>query len=175
MVRNSLCAVVAAVVLATVAGCVPMPTQRAVSISSEFDREQARRLMATGPNTVKGSALIRQNGGGVVTCAGGEVNLVPGTAYAEERVAAVYSSNQRGYTPTFMAPKLPDEASEYSLLMGRTRCDAQGNFKFENVADGLFYVVTMVTWNVGNSSQGGYLMERVRVDNGQTVEVVLAP
>jgi hypothetical protein len=160
---------------AAAAACVPMPQQRPVTISSQFDRESARLLMEKGPNSIKGSALIRQNGGGVVTCAGGEVDLVPGTAYAEERVSAVYGNNQRGYTPAFMAPKLPAEASDYSLLMLRTRCDAQGSFKFENVANGLFYVVTMITWHVGNSSQGGYLMERVRVDNGQVVELVLTP
>ncbi len=66
------------------AGCATTPTT--VNLVYAFDVGKAKALLVKGPNTIKGSALMRQRNGGVVTCAGYKAYLVPYTEYAAERM-----------------------------------------------------------------------------------------
>lgn len=157
------------------AGCAaPKPAAPSIELPP-FNEGQARALMQAGNNSVKGSAVIRQNGGGAVTCAGAPVYLVPLTDYARTRFQTLYGNDERGFRPAYMPPsKLdPQQVSLYQLYMHVSRCDAQGFFAFKNVADGEFVVATAVVWM--NGKQGGTLMQRVRLSEGRTVEVVLSP
>lgn len=159
------------------AGCVPyqaQPTSRVVSVGVPFDEAHARLLVADGVNTVKGNAFMRQRGGGVVTCAGQTVRLIPATAYARARFRELYGTedgpaSNRGSNVTFY----PDPP-EYLTVVRSTRCDSQGNFVFERVADGEFFVATLVTWEVARALQGGNLMQRIKVSGGSTETVILS-
>ena len=83
-------------VLALMVGCVTAPQK--VVLNSRFDAEQTQEMLLKGDNTITGSALIRQQGGGVVTCAGNEVWLAPVTPYSTERVKHIYGSTTKGYS-----------------------------------------------------------------------------
>lgn len=166
---------VAALVFAVVAGgCATTPAT--IVTLGPFDRAQAAAMLEPGTNTIRGSALIRQQGGGVVTCAGRDIALVPATQYAQQRITALYGQAQQGYYPAWPARgvKFANEAPEYQQLTRATVCDAQGFFKFERVADGDFFVVTAVTWQARQYVvEGGALMQRVRVAGGEMREIVL--
>ena len=73
------------VALVTLVGGCTVPIQK-VQLTSTFDEPLAKRQMEAGPNTVEGSALIRQQGGGIVTCAGNNVWIIPVTEYSTERI-----------------------------------------------------------------------------------------
>lgn len=149
---------------------------KTVQLHQSFDAVTAKRLVQPGVNLIEGSALIRQQGGGVVTCAGLPVQLVPKTAYAQERVRAIYGNTARGFTPvqqTFIS-FTPDHPG-YLQHMKTTLCDAQGRFQFDDVADGEFYVVAKIIWAAGNRPQGGSLMQIVSVSGGQAEKIVLSP
>lgn len=150
-------------------------TARQVPLSSTFDTHEARALIQPGSNTVSGSALMRQAGGGVVTCAGLNVLLIPKTAYAAERVQAIYGNIERGYRSIGQQIKFSPDLMEYQELTKKTMCDAQGRFEFGNVADGDFFTVTSITWKAGHSSQGGVLMQAVSVHGGEHKRIVLSP
>lgn len=154
-------------------GCASPPKR--VALTSKFDAADAQRLLAKGTNSLRGSALIRQSGGGVVTCAGGVVNLVPATDYAVERIRAIYGNDQHGYQPYFVRTNFENETFEYRSLTKTGRCDAQGFLKFDQLADGSFFAITQIMWKVGDSGQGGNLMHRVTVVGGEAVEIVLTP
>lgn len=143
-------------------------------VQSPFNPAVAARMLADGTNTIKGSAVMRQRGGGVVTCAGGVVTLVPATDYAIERMSAIYGGANiitRRHNRTF----IPDPP-EYDTMVKTTHCDAQGFFKFERLADGDFFVITVVAWQVQRYQvEGGALMRRVAVQGGRTAEIVLTP
>ena len=63
-------------------------------------------------------------------------------------------------------------AGEYVLLF---LCDPQGHFKFENLADGNFYVMTRVVWEApGHVYQGGEIIQKVSLSGGETKNVVIA-
>lgn len=156
------------------AGCVTaLSGARTVTLDVPFDVADAERLLAPGKQVIKGSALMRQQGGGVVTCAGSLVYLVPATAYAQARMQAIYGNTARGRdlgTFTFQ-PEQP----RYMQTTRNTRCDAQGHFSFENVAEGAFFVVTSVRWVVNYSEQGGWLMHAASTVGGVNPTIVLSP
>lgn len=159
-------AVVMTLSAAVLVGCVAPPAPLRVDVP--FNEAEARALLLPGSNTIKGSALLRQRGGGVVTCAGSTVTLVPATNYAKRRMWVLYEDREisRG-------GNIENTPLSFYGATRQTLCNAQGFFSFENVADGEFFVTTRVTWMAGNSPQGGGLYRRVSVQGGQTTEVVL--
>jgi hypothetical protein len=161
----------AALACAALTGCAPTT----VNLKSSFNAQEARAMTQRGVNMITGSALIRQNGGGVVTCAGLPVTLLPKTAYAAERVAVIYGNTQQGYNPAYRVVTFTPNPAEFAQYVRKTTCDAQGRFAFGDVADGEFFVETSITWQVGYSLQGGNLMQAVSVNGGEAREVVLSP
>lgn len=156
------------------AGCAVQPQTH--TMQKSFDEALAKTMLSSGPNAIKGSALVRQNGGGVVTCAGNEVMAIPVTPYSDERMWLLYGSYQRGFRPAGVGGfVIANESPAYRSLMLKTTCDAQGGFRFNNVADGSFYVATQVKWMVGSQPQGGTLMLKVNVWKGEVKEIVLSP
>jgi hypothetical protein len=164
-----------------ISGCVTQPQVRVVKTSNAIEPAKSLELLAKGTSAIKGSALLRQQGGGVVTCAGNEVYLNPVTAYSTERVTALYGSPNGGYRPANTTPIKfePENDVLYASLMRKTRCDAQGFFKFENIALGEYFVITSITWGVPaaggvTSAQGGAINQRTTVLDGETKDIVLA-
>lgn len=154
--------------------------QQLHTIQTPFDEDEMIRLSQSGKNTVKGSALIRQNNGGVVTCAGNTTSLIPVMKYSTERMNWVYKNSTKGFWRVIMMPNsmYTNENPRYLELGRRTLCDAQGFFKFENIADGDYYLATSIIWSSGGNSvtkEGGFLMLKVSVKDGETKEVVLSP
>lgn len=163
-------------------GCVPAP--KIIMLKSQFDLEQHTRLLQPGTNKITGSALIRQQGGGVVSCAGLAVSLIPATEYATERVIHLYGSNQKGFRsttdalpPTGSPIKFEPDDPDYTKSRPSVICDALGMFEFDDIADGAFYVVTSIVWSAGQygNQQGGSLMQHVVLAGGETKRIVLSP
>ena len=171
MIKQLVLALTAA---AALSGCA-LPQQKPIAIHASFNADEASALARPGVNMVSGSALIRQNGGGVVTCAGLPILLVPQTAYATERMTSIYGNAQRGYNSVNRKITFTPDPSTYMQMTRQTLCDAQGNFSFPDVADGSFYVISAITWAVGYAAQGGSLMQAVSVSGGQSQQVVLSP
>ena len=158
------------------AGCVTPSKAPVVTTRIPFDAGQALAALGKGNNSIKGSALLRQKGGGVVTCAGLEVRLYPVTPYSSERISILYGSFEGGYRST-AAPRIVFEPNNDALYISATRsttCDAQGYFRFDELKDGSFYVNTVVTWRIGQSTQGGGIVRKVTVSGGKVEEIVLS-
>jgi hypothetical protein len=120
------------------AACVPFPRSgggQVVPMETVFDLDEHRPYLEPGMNNIKGQAFLVQRGGGVVTCAGNAVALLPATKFFDEYLYLV----RRGLTP------------QTKWKAGATRhgyCDAQGNFSFTNLPDGKWYIFTEVRWQV---------------------------
>lgn len=162
--------------LATTSACAMNPGT--VDLFSSFDPEQVAWFKDKGDNAIEGSALIRQQGGDVVTCAGYDANLVPAGDHATERISKLYGSTKGGYFGQWemlTRPSLEPAAGEYLEYSKQTVCNPQGEFSFSNLPDGDYYVTTQVMWKVGYSNEGGFLAKRVRLEGGETQQVVLRP
>ncbi len=152
-------------------GCI---TSQPVKLSNTFDEEQARTMLRPGTNRIIGSAVMRQRGGGTVTCAGTTVTLVPETPYSSERLSMLYGSVDRGYCPMYRQLRFENEDARYRAATRQTKCDAQGAFEFDQVSDGNFYVISMIVWGV-RTVEGGSLMQRVTLRGNETKKIVLSP
>jgi hypothetical protein len=157
--------------LAVVAGCAPTMVQMSLAPA---DMEAATAMLASGTSTIKGSALIRQRGGGVVTCAGNEIFLIPATPSATSELRRVFGDD-KGYVPrggdaTLGGGKLvvPPRPNRPGV------CNAQGFFTFPNIRAGKWYVMTSVIWTVGDQYQGGSMLSSAEVREGQEIEIVIS-
>ena len=144
-------------------GCVSAP-----EIKSTFNPSEAAFINKIGNGTIKGQAFLRRNDGMVVYAAGSDVRLVPKSAYADERINAIYRGGKIG---GYVQPV--NNNQQYISMTKVTRANGEGRFEFKNLADGEYYVVTPVSWMAGNMPQGGSLMERATIRGGNTVELVM--
>lgn len=161
------------------AGC----SGQVAHLQSRFDESKTREMLREGTASIHGSALWRQKGGGVVTCAGLRVEMVPATEYAAERMRAIFGNSVSGYHTVGLFdsfPRFENTPAAYDSLVRASTCDAQGNFVFDRVGSYDFFLLTRVTWEVpvsrfSSSTEGGFLMRRVSVHEAEDVRVVLSP
>ena len=151
------------VLLAGCAGPSKLPQQQVQP--PPFDSSEHRPYVQEGQASITGQAFLRQQGGGVVTCAGRRVALVPGTEYFRT-VAIALAYGQRVEPPR-------DTDIQGSRLAREGQCDAQGNFAFKGLPAGRWKVVTDVQWTVAGKRQGGWLMKDVTVEPAGTAQVLL--
>lgn len=78
------------------------------SMVSSSDPTEIAWFYEDGQNSVHGSALIRQAVGGVVTCAGALVHIMPVSTYADERMQAIHGNHTSGYS----------QHGEYYIVVG---------------------------------------------------------
>lgn len=117
--------------------------------TAEYERPEWLDSEAKG--RIEGSAFRRTRGGEVRTCAGGEIYAVPVSDYASERMNFIYGNlsggaarNDIGIPPT----------EKYKKDWFTAFCDVSGNFVFENVPVGEYFLVASIVWEY----QGRYLM-----------------
>lgn len=156
----------------TVAGCVS--TGIDVVTTVPFDPQEVAYINRSGSNTITGQAFMRQRAGGVVTCAGSTVDLVPAGKYARQRITQIYGSEQGGFTSLYRGPNAEGDP-EYVAMVRQATCDANGNFRFNGVANGQYYVIAQVMWQVTEYSFEGGNLSRLINARGGSQEVLLAP
>lgn len=141
-----------------------------------FDAGEVAFINQRGAATIEGQAFMRQQGGGVVTCAGEEVDLIPVGRFSGQRMQGIYGSTDRGFRSIYAPLQLDTTSAEYQAYEAASRratCDADGNFRFAGVANGDYFITTGVRWSAGGAPQGGVLMQRVSIRNGQSQRVLL--
>lgn len=125
-----------------------MPRQRPEPVPpSPVDEARLRAYRVAGPAIVSGQAFLRQRGGGVVTCAGARVRLLP-------------------------SPEADVGHDRRCRACRETVCDAQGRFRFDGVPARAWILSTEVRWVVAGFTEGGVLTEILAVKPGRN-EIVL--
>jgi hypothetical protein len=159
-----------AVVSMALVGCAPTVMQADLAPT---DIELATKMLEPGTGIVKGSALLRQKGGGVVTCAGNEVYLIPATQSGARELRRIFGSdgyvNRGGNAITGGGTRVSPPQPHRTAL-----CNAQGFFTFGNVKAGGWYVMTSVVWSVSDSYQGGTLLNFAQIVEGGEADIVLS-
>ncbi len=146
-----------------------------IEVTSPFVPAQAAYVNQRGAASVRGQAFMRQLGGGVVTCAGEKVRLIPATAYARERMTKLYGNPQGGRINVYQGTSGKNLPPAYFKYMRLATCDAQGNFEFNGVANGSYYLVTRIVWMVPGSyfAEGGSVAKLITVKGGRSQRVIL--
>lgn len=155
-----------------VAACAAAPAAPYLT-KTTFDPSEVAWSAGPGRNTVEGQAFLRQRGGGVVTCAGASVQLIPDSAYARERFMFIYGTATQPAASSGRRIDAPNTA--FVNTFRHQSCDAQGGFRFSEIPDGNYYVVTTVQWEVAGVRQGGNVMAPVSLAGGETRQIIVAP
>ncbi|MBI3198993.1 MAG: hypothetical protein HYZ40_16090 [Rhodospirillales bacterium] len=172
---SAIALILAATLSATLilAGCAQI--ERQVALSSGISPAEVEWARKAGANTVIGTASMK-SGGTTHTCTGQSANLIPDTAYARARMAAIFGNDTRGTRAASLGPvKFDKDDPLYVSSLRTTRCDASGSFAFPRVPDGVWYVTTSVKWGdpQGAKAGGGSMMQRLDVRGGRMVKVAL--
>lgn len=160
-------------------GCsAAMQPAKQVNIPYQFDANLAKKQLESGSEVLQGNAFLRQVGGGIVNCAGSNVDLYPSSPYSNARIEAKYPVDMWLGTRIKSKDTFNPEAPEFESIKRSTTCDSDGNFVFESVKPGNYIVVTEVRWSVagpyGPQPQGGYIFKTVAVNKGQKSKLVIS-
>lgn len=163
-------AVAAAVLLSVLSGC--QTTQEPVAA---FNPSEAAYSRSKGVAAVKGQLFLRRNDGVVVYGAGSDVTLIPKVSHTDQAVMASFSGSKIKHDINIFAKNLTFDPG-LEPFVRRTKADGQGNFTFDAVPPGAYYVIGKVTWcapsQYGCNPQGGELLEVLTVspaDKAMTV------
>lgn len=167
---------VAALALAACATAAPeAPTNPFNPAEAEFARKP-------GSASVRGQMFLRRSDGVVVYGAGSDAMLIPRTQHTESAMLASFKGGKmRMELQMFGANLLGNDIKLDPGVMAytkRAKADGQGNFAFDGVPAGRYYVLGRVTWcapsRYGCDQQGGDLLESVNVGPGdKTVSTIL--
>lgn len=148
-------------------------------MESKFSLSDAAYINQPGSSKLEGQAFFQTRGGQPRTCAGTKVSIYPVTQYAKERIVAIYGNDNKGFNSAFSGKKVKfsDTDPQYLEHSRSAVCDAQGNFEFDSLSAGSYYVIASITWIVDNAfiTEGGALMEKVSLEAGETKRVILSP
>jgi len=179
MNRSNLWAATAAASLAlTLAAC------ETTSLSSRngpsFDPSDVAWSKQRGSNSIVGTAQLKTGEGTTRSCASLSVRLAPDSDYTRERVERLYGDDDAAYVSAIEAKRVRAEAGAsvvpaYEKSLKAATCDAKGRFTFKNLPDGTYYVMAPVVWRgkIGEVSEGGFFMQRVTVEGGETARLAM--
>ncbi|HTU64860.1 MAG TPA: nuclear transport factor 2 family protein [Steroidobacteraceae bacterium] len=147
-----------------ISACAGAPLQ----LTNAFVLDDVKWVRDAGDSTVTGRTSLRLRDGSLKSCAGFPVELLPVAGYSSERIFRTYASNQSGQILVEdQPPKFTPDAPDYHEYLLKGACDARGEFRFEKVPAGEYYVMTFIIWDVPGSDPsaktGGAVMKRIRV------------
>lgn len=153
-------------------------------IAVPFNPAEAEYSRKPGTATVRGQMFLRRKDGVVVYGAGSEAALIPRVSQSEAAMAASFNGGKiRMEARIFGANLLANEINIEPTLMAyarRTKADGQGNFAFEGIPPGQYYVLGRVTWCVilrygSCDQQGGDILEAIMVNpTDKAIQVILS-
>jgi hypothetical protein len=126
-----------------------------------FDPDEYRQFDLPGTGVIEGQAFLLTRGGDVKHGAGKEVTLRPKTMYSTEEQLMRFTVG--------MAIEKPDPRE--SKYIRKTKADAFGNFRFERLPAGEYYLSCPIFWETLNRFTGGMAVGEAAVSDGQVVKV----
>jgi hypothetical protein len=139
-------------------------------------------LQDTGGNAIKGIAFVTTKEGGHFACADQKVLLIPATDYTTEAMTHIYGNAEKGFVRYEQYSEFTSNGPSPFKDARAVQADGDGNFVFDNVRDGEYYVITNVLWeesiglflgSINKRTRGGNLMCKAAVQGGKTIFITL--
>lgn len=153
----------------------PMPGASApAGPSMAFSTAEFAWSTKPGKGVIQGQ-VTSKIAGKAYGCSEQGIVLSPDTAWVRRRMEILYQSSTTATLPTaeVRSRTPPERNPAYDQFVKRAQCDAAGHFIFSNLADGSWYVISVIrtapTVNAGEMS----VMRRVVIRGGATIKVTL--
>lgn len=120
-----------------------------------------------GSGSIAGTLGFRTNSARY-SCQGGDVILLPETAWTRRRMVILYGSPAAAAVPLdIVRARTPSAPSgNYARYAKRTTCDAENHFGFSGLPDGAWFVITIAK-PVDGAGDPYAVMRRVEIRGGQ--------
>ena len=152
-------------------------------IESEFDESALEWRAKEGFSTIYGNSFIRDSMAiqpGPHTCAGFNVSLIPVDKYFEEYLSLQFDNLNNSFWQRNSPRYESDFDPAAEAYQEDATCDSQGNFEFNNLPKGSYWIITAVSYECGPfrtlppSYKGGWLLKKVSVDGQNDKKVVIS-
>jgi len=142
-------------------GCISPPQMPRRQVATPFKESDFKAFVGLGTSTIEGQAFLLTQGGDVKYAAGKKVSLLPVTAYTTE----MWEMAGAGVVPI----------KDYNVeqFFRSVISDGFGNFSFENIPAGEWYVECAHFWNYIGGVTGRNLRSKVVVKPGEKLKIIL--
>jgi hypothetical protein len=152
----------------------PAATPPPAAGSAAFNAAEFAWSTKPGKGSVLGQVTYKA-GGKAYVCSENGVVLSPETAWVRRRMEILYQSSDHATQPAadVRARSPPERNPAYDQVVKRAQCDATGKFTFANLADGTWYVISVIRTAPNVAAGEMAVMRRVVIKNGAAVKVSL--
>ncbi len=169
-------------IAAFAAGCVTPPRQLTTPQAATpqptipFDESALQPFAVKGTSNITGQAFLKTAGGEVRYGAGDDVSLIPVTPYTTKRVEAFVAASDPIVAGILVPQHIDLRLQKYIRTVV---ADGSGNFEFQNIPAGDYYIACPIFWSVPNldlgitDQTGGVAHTKTYVGDGETVKVVV--
>ena len=139
----------------------PEKEENIVTIKNSFDEKAISWFKNKGNGNIKGIAKFKSKTGELRFGEGFGIELMPFSLYTEERLGKIYKNKKSGfvYVEDGVPKFIPDPEGYHDTI--KTSCDKEGNFEFNNLPPGKYYVIAFMIWENQNVKTGGALMKKI--------------
>jgi len=152
----------------------PQAPPAAATGSAAFSAAEFGWSTKPGKGSVQGQVTYKA-GGKAYVCSENGVVLSPETAWVRRRMEILYQSSDHATQPAgdVRARTPPERNPAYDQFVKRAQCDATGHFAFNNLADGAWYVISVIRTAPNVAAGEMAVMRRVVIRNGGAAKVNL--
>lgn len=148
-----------------------------IQLITSFEPSTAAYILEKGTATITGSASLTDPNGETISCAGNNVYLVPLTEYSTERFHHLFGKNGNGFSSDdiIFHVRFKPDTPEFRKYMRVSTCNYVGEFTFENIPAGEYYLGTNIISEVEgyNTIEGGALAKKITIINGENRKIKL--
>jgi hypothetical protein len=148
--------------------------------SKVFDEKEFEKYNSKGTASIKGQAFAKTAGGEIRYGAGETVYLIPLNSYTTELKPYIQKEQTIFFAslpPRTVENSIDGVDSRWRKYLKTTIADGSGNFEFNDLTDGEYYVQCPVFWEIPSrysvSVTGGVVSITTKLSKGETVKVIL--
>ncbi len=167
-------------IVATMTNLASASEKITLPLNNAFDIEEIAWFKSAGSASITGKASLTLKNGNVINCSGFNMELIPTSKYADERILLTYGNNEFGkvYIED-NPPKFSPDVAEYHSTVRKTTCNGEGVFNFQKLPKGNYYLFAFLISEAKDSggnvkSEGGALMSKIslKAKESKSIELI---
>tara|TARA_B100000809_G_scaffold259048_1_gene303309 strand:- start:48 stop:554 length:507 start_codon:yes stop_codon:yes gene_type:complete len=147
-------------------------SRETVQLISKFNVDSVKWVKIKGDSSVSGEVHLKLGSDNYKGCAGFNIELLPASKYANERIISTYGNIDQGQILMSQnPPKFIPDVKEYHEYLIKSECDSKSNYIFNAVPSGEYYLIAFVIWGKEPNQEGGGVMKKISVGKHQDLKV----